>query len=65
MRVSVDSGYRNTNMWYVDGAVAVLKLLLTLVGLPQQLLGRWKLASFSDVTDSRLEQVMIPNGLLL
>ena len=35
VRVSVDSRYRNTNMRYVDGAVAVLELLLTLVGLQQ------------------------------
>ena len=35
MRVSVDSLFRNTNMWYVEGAVAVLKLLFS-VGLPQQ-----------------------------
>jgi len=33
-------------MWYVDGVVAVLELLLTLVGLPQQLLGCWWLSRF-------------------
>jgi len=49
-------------MWYVDGAVAVLKLLLTLKGLLQQLLGCWAVF-FSGVINFRSEQVIMPRAI--
>ncbi len=54
VRVSVDLRYRNTNMWYVDGAVAVLKLLLTLAGLLQRLLECWKCEPVKKVSGESL-----------
>ncbi len=41
--------FRNTNMWYV-AVVAVLKSLLTLVALLQQLLGCWRHVLFQKVS---------------
>ncbi len=45
-------------------AVAVSKLLLTLVGLLQQLLGYW-MRVFSWVINFRLEQVITPRQAVL
>jgi len=52
-------------MWYLDGAVVVLKLLLTLKGLPQQQLECCGADSVSDVISFSLAQVIIPSWSLL